>query len=80
MSKSIITRFYEIVFLCRTHDFEAQGMYSNPLQFYDFLQNRVMILFRPKFDEPDEEQYPEFDVVLSKKMNYDHVSFIDELL
>ncbi|KAH8116990.1 cysteine proteinase [Phellopilus nigrolimitatus] len=56
-----------------THDLESQGLYANPLHFYDFLQNRVMILFRAKFDEPDEHN-PEFDLVLSKKMNYDHMA------
>ena len=55
------------------HDLESQGLYSNPPQFYDFLQNRVMVLFRPKFDEPDVDQ-PEFSLVLSKKQNYDAVS------
>src|ERR1700684_1921529 len=54
------------------HDLESQGLYSNPQQFYDFLQNRVMVLFRPKFDDPDVEQ-PEFSLVLSKKQNYDAV-------
>lgn len=57
---------------CRTHDLESQGLYANPMHFYDFLQNRVMIIFRPKFDEPSEFN-PEFELVLSKKMNYDHV-------
>ncbi|KAF9792792.1 cysteine proteinase [Thelephora terrestris] len=52
------------------HDLESQGLYSNPQQFYDFLQNRVMVVFRPKFDDPDVEQ-PEFSLVLSKKQNYD---------
>ena len=56
-----------------THDLESQGLYANPLHFYDFLQNRVMIIFRPKYDEPD-DMNPEFDLVLSMKMNYDHVS------
>lgn len=50
------------------HDLETQGLYSNPAQFYDFLQNRVMVLFRPKFDDSDD---PEFSLVLSKKQNYD---------
>ena len=54
------------------HDLESQGLYSNPQQFYDFLQNRVMVLFRPKFDESDVDQ-PEFSLVLSKKQNYDAV-------
>ena len=56
----------------RIHDLEAQGLYSNPSQFYDFLQNRVMVVFRPKFEEADPDQ-PEFNLVLSKKQNYDAV-------
>jgi ubiquitin carboxyl-terminal hydrolase 7 len=32
-----------------------------------------MILFRPKFDEPDQNN-PDFSLVLSKKQNYDVVS------
>ncbi|KAL0946992.1 hypothetical protein HGRIS_013138 [Hohenbuehelia grisea] len=55
------------------HDFEAQGMYPNPVQFYDFLQNRVMLIFKPKFEEPDHD-HPEFSLVLSKKQNYDIMS------
>ncbi|KIY50921.1 ubiquitin carboxyl-terminal hydrolase 5 [Fistulina hepatica ATCC 64428] len=53
-------------------DLESQGLYSSPVHYYDFLQNRVMILFRPK--PPPEEptpDYPEFHLVLSKKQNYD---------
>jgi ubiquitin carboxyl-terminal hydrolase 7 len=60
---------------CRIHDLEMQGLYSNPVQFYDFLQNRVMIFFRPKHEEPNPEN-PEFSLVLSKKQNYDIVSSI----
>ena len=60
-----------------THDLESQGLYSNPIMFYDFLQNRVMILFRPKHEEVDDTLYPEFDLTLSKKMNYDHVKGSD---
>jgi len=55
------------------HDFESQGLYSNPSQFYDFLQNRVMIIFRPKHEEIDTE-HPEFSLTLSKKQNYDAMS------
>lgn len=58
--------------LYRIHDLENQGLYSNPTQYYDFLQNRVMIVFRPKFEEADRE-HPEFSLVLSKKQNYDIV-------
>lgn len=55
-----------------THDLESQGLHANPLHYYDFLQNRVMIDFRPKFDEIDDHN-PEFEIIISKKMNYDHV-------
>ena len=57
----------------RVHDLDSQGLYSNPMQYYDFLQNRVMVVFRPKFEEPDQD-HPEFSLVLSKKQNYDVVS------
>lgn len=49
-------------------DFEAQGLLSTPIQFYDLLQNRVLIKFKPRFEDAGLE---EFDLVLSKKMNYD---------
>ena len=56
----------------RIHDLESQGLYSNPTQFYDFLQNRVMIIFKPKYEDPDHDR-PEFSLILSKKQNYDTV-------
>lgn len=56
----------------RIHDIDTQGLHSNPQQFYDFLQNRVMIVFKPKFEEADHEN-PEFSLTLSKKQNYDAV-------
>ncbi|KAF9532244.1 hypothetical protein CPB83DRAFT_847503 [Crepidotus variabilis] len=54
------------------HDLEAQGLLSNPAGFYDFLQNRVLIIFKPKFEEADPES--EFSLVLSKKHTYDVMS------
>lgn len=54
-------------------DFETQSMYSNPMQFYDFLQNQIKVLFKPRYDDTDYKQ--EFEVTLSKKMTYDMVSF-----
>ncbi|KAH7107494.1 cysteine proteinase [Auriculariales sp. MPI-PUGE-AT-0066] len=51
-------------------DLEVQGMYATPPQYYDFLQNRVLISFKPKNEEISEEN-PEFDLILSKKMNYE---------
>ncbi|KZS99041.1 cysteine proteinase [Sistotremastrum niveocremeum HHB9708] len=55
------------------HDLDNQGLYSNPTQYYDFLQNRVLITFRPKHEEISPE-HPEFELTLSKKMNYDVMS------
>lgn len=56
---------------------DSQGLYSNPVQFYDFLQNRVLILFKPKVDDAE---LPEFELMLSKKMNYDIVRHLILLL
>jgi hypothetical protein len=74
-SKAISTIvMYQKLIAVRIHDVEAQSLYSNPLQFYDFLQNRVMIIFKPKFEEANPET--EFSLVLSKKHTYDLVSMI----
>lgn len=51
-------------------DLEAQSLYSSVPQFYDFLQNRVLVQFRPRFE--DHAGAPgEFDLMLSKKMTYE---------
>ena len=54
------------------HGLESQGQCSNPQQFYNFMENRVLVLFRPKFDDPDVE-LPEFSLVLNKKQDYNSV-------
>ncbi|KAF9047647.1 cysteine proteinase [Panaeolus papilionaceus] len=54
------------------HDLESQGLYSNPVQFYDFLENRVMIIFKPRFE--DSEPETEFSLIFSKKQSYDIMS------
>ena len=54
----------------RSYDVESQGLYSSPVQYYDFLQNRVLVHFKPKFEESDKE---EFNLILSRKTNYDTV-------
>jgi ubiquitin carboxyl-terminal hydrolase 7 len=56
----------------RVVDMEDQGMYTNPVAYYDFLQHRVMVHFKPK-DEVSETSAG-FDLTLSKKMTYDMVS------
>ncbi|KAG8830769.1 hypothetical protein FRC17_004264 [Serendipita sp. 399] len=52
-------------------DLENQGLASSPVAFYDFLQNRVIIHFKPRDDQSMEEG---FDLTLSKKMTYDMMS------
>ncbi|PWN37589.1 putative ubiquitin-specific processing protease 21 [Meira miltonrushii] len=51
------------------HDYEAQSLYSNPIQFYDFLQNQIKVLFKPRYDDVDYKG--EYEITLSKKMTYD---------
>jgi len=49
-------------------DLEAQSLYSSVPQIYDFLQNRVLVQFKPRHDDG---KSAEFDLMLSKKMTYD---------
>ena len=63
---------FVVLSLFMNHDVDSQGVHMNPVQFYDFLQNRVLIIMRPKFEEPNHD-HPEFKLVLSKKQNYDVV-------
>jgi hypothetical protein len=48
-------------------------MFTTPIQFYDFFLNRVVVSFKPKFDDPEPRQ--EFEISLSKKNSYDQVRF-----
>ncbi|KAJ7925633.1 ICP0-binding domain of ubiquitin-specific protease 7-domain-containing protein [Mycena leptocephala] len=48
---------------------ENQVGYPDPIQFYEFLENRALVVFRPKFREISHD-YPEFSAVLSKKNTY----------
>jgi ubiquitin carboxyl-terminal hydrolase 7 len=57
--------------LSRSQDLDRQSMFTTPIQFYDFFLNRVVVNFRPKFDDPDPK--PEFDIYLSKKNSYEQV-------
>ncbi|GAA5919656.1 hypothetical protein JCM1841_005211 [Sporobolomyces salmonicolor] len=53
-------------------DLDKQQMFTNPIQFYDFFLNRVVVTFRPKFEDPTPEN--EFCVTLSKKNTYDQMA------
>jgi len=46
-------------------------MFTNPVQFYDFFLNRVVVTFRPKFEDATPEN--EFSIILSKKNTYEQV-------
>lgn len=51
---------------------EKQQLYTSPPQFYDFFTNRVLVHFRPRYDDMAIVQ--EFHLLLSKKMNYDQMA------
>ncbi|WVO13321.1 hypothetical protein L204_100935 [Cryptococcus depauperatus] len=51
-------------------DLESQSLYSSVPQFYDFLQNRILVHFKPRYEDKS-GQLPEFELMLSKKMTYD---------
>jgi len=53
---------------------KSQGSYLDPPQFYSFLQNRVVVLFRPKFGATDADQ-PEFSLALNKTQNHETVGY-----
>lgn len=57
----------------RVDDLEAQNLYSSVPQFYDFLQNRVLVQFKPRHEDQSGKA-PDFDLMLSKKMTYEVVS------
>ena len=56
----------------RLQDLDKQMMHTTPIGFYDFFLNRVVVNFKPKFEDP--EPKPEFEITLSKKNTYEQVS------
>jgi hypothetical protein len=55
----------------RLEELVREGKYPNPVQYYDFLSNKVILNFRPRF--PDQTVKEEFKCVLSKNMKYEQV-------
>ncbi len=53
-------------------DLDKQSMFTTPIQFYDFFLNRVIVSFRPKYDDGQGGQ--DFEVTLSKKNTYDQMA------
>lgn len=64
--------FLTITFDHRNYDLEKQQVYVNPVQFYDFFTNRVLVQFKPLSDNM--ATCVEFDLLLSKKMTYDQMA------
>ena len=56
--------------MVRVDDLENQNLYSSVPLFYDFLQNRVLVQFKPRNDNSNDA---DFDLMLSKKMTYEVV-------
>jgi ubiquitin carboxyl-terminal hydrolase 7 len=56
----------------RSQDLLAQSLYASVPQYYDFLQNRVLVNFRPRYEDPT-GRIAEFELMLSKKMTYEVV-------
>jgi len=52
-----------------------EGKYVNPVQYYDFLTNKVVLKFLPRY--PDQMIKEEFKCVLTKNMKYEQVSPLD---
>lgn len=58
----------------RIRDLERskRSAYVDPPQFYDFFMNRVVVQFKPRFN--DMERAEDFELTLSKKMSYEQVA------
>lgn len=52
-------------------DFHANNQITNAPQFYEHLQNRILVQFKPKYEDPDPKST--FEVMLTRKMTYEQV-------
>jgi ubiquitin carboxyl-terminal hydrolase 7 len=55
----------------REQDFHANNQITNAPQFYEHLQNRILVQFKPKYEDPDPKAT--FEVMLTRKMTYEQV-------
>ncbi|KAI7954884.1 hypothetical protein MJO28_005284 [Puccinia striiformis f. sp. tritici] len=53
-------------------ELEEQRLYLDPVTFYDFFTNRVLVQFKPRCD--DMSTSLEFDLLFSKKFTYDQMA------
>ncbi|PLW48129.1 hypothetical protein PCANC_06771 [Puccinia coronata f. sp. avenae] len=54
-------------------ELKGRQLYLDPVAFYDFLANRVLIQFKPRYDD-NMAKSVEFDLLLSKKLTYDQMA------
>jgi ubiquitin carboxyl-terminal hydrolase 7 len=53
-------------------ELQAQNKYKEPVSFYDFLHNKIVLTFRPRFEQQLVKE--EFQCVLSKTMKYEQIA------
>jgi len=54
---------------CRASAIQQAGNYANAKDFYDYLLNRIMVKFQPRFPKNVDSEV--FELPLNKKMSYD---------
>ncbi|KAM0792135.1 hypothetical protein ACM66B_004835 [Microbotryomycetes sp. NB124-2] len=57
-----------------SQDLDKQNMFTTPLQFYDFFLNRVVVTFKPKYDDAVPSTNSDLEICLSKKNSYDQMA------
>jgi ubiquitin carboxyl-terminal hydrolase 7 len=68
----MITIFSHLCTLKRLAELKKQRLYLDPVAFYDFFTNRVLVQFKPLHD--DMATTVEFDLLLSNKLTYDQMA------
>jgi len=56
-----------------THNLEMRGKCSDPIQFFKFLRDQVLIKFQPKSGKAD-DMNPAFDLSFNKNLHYDDMA------
>lgn len=55
-------------------DIDRQAKHLTPPAMYDFFLNRLQVHFKPRYEEFDGKKLESFDLMLSKKMNYEQMT------
>lgn len=59
----------------RQLDLDRTTKHLTPVQMYDFFVNRVVVTFKPRYED-NQIKHPDFELTLNKKMNYEAVSTV----